>query len=104
VVSESEKEDTLNIAESPFGHRVEADVEDHILFAKKLFDSLVEEDEYMGRDPIIRVTKKLFGIRHPIQLLTQPLEQWLYQQRIALLNIVNDGFGVNAVVVSFHGL
>jgi len=94
----------LNIAEPPLGHRVETDVEDHILFAKKLFDSFVEEDEYVGRDPIIRVRKKLPGIRHPIQLLAQVLEQWLYQQRIVLLNIVNDGFGVYAAIMSFHGL
>jgi hypothetical protein len=79
-------------------------MEDHILFAKKLFDSFVEEDEYIRRDPIIGVTKKLLGIRHTIQLLTQPLEQWINQQRIALLNIVNDSFGVDAAVVFFHGL
>jgi hypothetical protein len=78
VAAKSEKQNSLNIAEPPFGHRVESDVKDHILFAKKLFYSLIEEDEYLGRNPIIGVIKKFPSIGHPIQMLSQVLEQWLH--------------------------
>ncbi len=45
MVAESRKKNTLNVAESPFGHRLEADIKDHILFAKKFFNSIVKTDK-----------------------------------------------------------
>jgi hypothetical protein len=103
VAAESKKKNSLNIPETPLSHRVETDVEDHILIAKELFDSFVEEDQYVGRNPIIRVSKKLLDIHHPVQFFTQVLKQRLYQRRITLLNVVDDGFSVDTAIVSFHG-
>jgi hypothetical protein len=42
MVADSEKKDTLNVAESPFGYRLEANVKDHILVAKKFFYPVVK--------------------------------------------------------------
>ena len=102
MAPESEKEDTLNITEPSFGHRVEADIENHIVLAKKFLNSIVKNDEYVRRHPIIWVRKKLFDVRHPRQFGTKVMEQRLQQRGVALLNEVDDGLCVDTAVVSIH--
>jgi len=74
VAPKSGHENPLDVTEPPLGHRLEADVKDHILITENLLNTLVKINEYLGGHPIIGVGEEFLHVPDAGQFRAQIFE------------------------------